>query len=307
MVFSTFTITYVPLLYRLGYNYELHVISAIIFVILSTLITLDVFKDRSENFNNIRMIKIIFTILIITILAEELLLNSVYAMYGFALSILGLISLPILAVWLSKGDNQLRIALESLTLVFATRVILSPFPTGFLNISTFLPTIYILILISLTLYLTYRKIPTKNIRLSIGKYDIKLQAIIGFGAGVFIGITEYFILKPQPIIVSTNLIQTLAYIVIVPATMVGIAEELLFRGLIQSSLERIMPTWQAIGITSIIFGLMHIGWMNPLEILLAYGAGLVFGYLTVITDSLTAPIMAHALGNLVLYTIALHL
>jgi membrane protease YdiL (CAAX protease family) len=307
VIFSTFAITYITLITALGYNYELHIISTIIFTILSVIITLKIFRDKPENFNNITKTKIILTILTIIVLAEELLLNSIYATYGFALSILGLILLPVLAVSLSRNNEQLRTALEAIAFIFATRVTLSPFPTGTLNISTFLPTIYTLILISLVLYLTYRKIPAKDVRLSTGKYSIKLQLTAGFGTGIFIGITEYFILKPQPIIISTSPIQTLAYIIIVPATMVGIAEELLFRGLIQSSLERIMPTWQAIGITSIMFGLMHIGWMNPLEVLLAYGAGITFGYLTVVTDSLTTPIIAHASGNIILYIIALQI
>jgi len=67
-----------------------------------------------------------------------------------------------------------------------------------------------------------------------------------------------------------------------------------------------MPVWQAIGISSVMFGLMHVGWLNPLEVLLAYGAGVVFGYLATMTDSLIAPIIAHGFGNFVLYLIALY-
>jgi len=36
---------------------------------------------------------------------------------------------------------------------------------------------------------------------------------------------------------------------------VGVVEEFLFRGLLQGSLEKVMPVWQAIDLTSIIFGL----------------------------------------------------
>lgn len=97
----------------------------------------------------------------------------------------------------------------------------------------------------------------------------------------------------------------LAYILIVLVLMVGVVEEMLFRGLLQGSLERVLPHWQAIGVASMIFGLMHVGWMNPLEVLLAYGAGVVFGCLAVSTESLIAPIAAHGIGNLVLYLIAL--
>ncbi|MGC9069580.1 MAG: hypothetical protein ACP5IZ_11515, partial [Thermoprotei archaeon] len=128
VIFSTFAITYITLITALGYNYELHIISTIVFTIFSIIITLKIFRDKPENFNNITKTKIILTILTIIVLAEELLLNSIYATYGFALSILGLILLPVLAVSLSRNNEQLRTALEAIAFIFATRVTLSPFP-----------------------------------------------------------------------------------------------------------------------------------------------------------------------------------
>jgi membrane protease YdiL (CAAX protease family) len=128
---------------------------------------------------------------------------------------------------------------------------------------------------------------------------------VGVGAGVLVGLAEYFVLKPQPVLAGASLVQMLAYIVIVLAVMVGVVEELLFRGLLQTSLEKVVPRWQAIGVVAVMFGLMHVGWMNPLEVLLAYGAGVVFGYLATETDSLIAPITAHGFGNMFLYLVAL--
>jgi len=302
-VILSFTLAYVPLLFRLGYGYELHLVSTIVFTSLGVLITLFLFRGGSEGFRNEGKIRVVFGFLIFLVLVEELLLNSIFAVYGFALSILSLVLLPVLAVLLGRG--WLRMAVEAVALVFATRVVLSPFPSAFLSLSTFLPTIYVLILAALVLYLTYRRVQARTVRISRGKRSLAVQIGAGSGIGLALGIVEYFVLKPKPIIVGASFLQTVVYILIVLVVMVGVVEELLFRGLFQTSLERVMPAWQAIGVVSVIFGLMHIGWMNPLEVLLAYGAGVAFGCMAVATDSLIAPITAHGFGNLVLYLIAL--
>ena len=192
-------------------------------------------------------------------------------------------------------------------MIFASRVVLSPFPIDFLNLSIFLPIIYTLNLTGLVLYVTYRKVSTRDIRLSMGKLGVGLQLLVGLMVGVVLGVVEYLILRPEPVLTGVSLLQMFAYVGIVLAVMVGVVEETLFRGLLQTSLEKVIPSWQAIGLSSLMFGLMHVGWMNPLEVLLAYGAGVIFGYLATVTDSLIAPIVAHGSGNFVLYLIALYL
>lgn len=300
-VFLLFIPAYIALLFRLGSTYELHVTSTIIFTALSVLFVLGMFNWKSEKFESNGKLAIIFGVLVFMVLFEELLLNSTLAMYGLALSIAGLVCLPVLAVFLSGSNTWLRVAIDAVALIFATRVVLSPFPVGFVGMSIFLPTIYTLILVTIILYSVYRGISARDLRLPAGKRRISLQLCMGAATGVAIGLIEYFILRPSPLLSGASLVQMIAYIVIAPVIMVGIVEELLFRGLLQGSLEKITSRWQAIGISSIIFGLMHIGWMNPLEVLFAYGAAVVFGYIATVTDSLIAPITAHALGNFVLY------
>lgn len=297
---------YVSLLFSLGYSYELHVVSTIVFASLGVLVTLGLFGGGSGGFEGVGRVRVVFGVLVGVLLLEELLLNSVFAVYGLALSILGLVLLPVLAVVLGRDNGWLRVALEAVALIFATRVVLSPFPLGFSSLPSFLPTIYTLILVALVLYLTCRRIAASEIRISLGRCGVCFQVGGGLGVGAILGFIEYFVLRPEPILVGVGFVQMVAYVVIVLAVMVGVMEELLFRGLLQGSLERVMPRWQAIGVASVMFELMHVGWMNPLEVLLAYGAGVVFGYLAAVTDSLIAPVTAHGFGNIVLYLIALY-
>jgi len=329
-----FAVAYVLLLSSLGYVYELHVVSTIVFTSLGVGVTLGLLRRRvggsrhvyvsgsgqsvyvRESGGKARPVEVIeygtgrmyafLTVMVAVVLAEELLLNSVYAVYGLVLAILGFLSLPVFAVVLGKRNDWFRAAVEAVALVFATRVVLSPFPSGFLSLSLFLPSIYTLILMGVVVYLAYRGVSARNVRISLGRYPLRLQLGVGLGIGSVLGSIEYFVLRPQPILQDVSLLQILAYTVIVMMVFVGVTEEFLFRGLLQASLERAMPAWQAIGVTSVIFGLMHIGWFNPLEVLLAYSAGVVFGYMATVTDSLIAPITAHGFGNVVLYLIALY-
>jgi membrane protease YdiL (CAAX protease family)/SAM-dependent methyltransferase len=252
-----------------------------------------------------RFVRLLFALLTLLFLSEELLLNSPLALYGLSSSIIGFLGLPVLGILMDPENGWLRKAIEASALILATRVVLTPFPMGFLSLPAFLPAIYTLILSGLTIYIAYRRIEAGDVRLSKGKKSLGFQAAVGMASGSLVGIAEFFILKPSPILPGASLAETMAYAAIVLGLMVGFVEELMFRGLLQASLERLLPPWQAIGATSVIFGLMHVGWMNPLEVLLAYGAGIVFGYLAKATGSLVAPMFAHGFGNLVLYLIAL--
>jgi len=238
------------------------------------------------------------------VLVEELLLNSTHAGLGLALALLAMLSLPLSGVVLSKGDSRMQRFLEISGIVFANRVVLSPFPTSFLTSSILLPAIYTLVLIACILYIAYRKIDLNYVGLVKGETPLLPQILVGLLTGYLLGFIEYFVLRPTPI-TTMNLTQTLVYLVIVMMVFVGITEEFLFRGLLQRSLEEIVPPWQAIGIASLTFALMHLGWLNPIEIVFAYAAGVVFGLMFHKTRSLIAPIVAHGFGNVILYTIVL--
>jgi membrane protease YdiL (CAAX protease family) len=75
----------------------------------------------------------------------------------------------------------------------------------------------------------------------------------------------------------------------------GIGEELLFRGLIQAGLSRLMGEYGpliALIATSALFGICH--WLNTTYALLAMIAGAYFGVLLLATDNILTPIVAHA-------------
>ena len=88
---------------------------------------------------------------------------------------------------------------------------------------------------------------------------------------------------------ETGLIPALAVAVSAP-----LAEELVFRGIIQSRLERAMPVWSAVVLQAALFGLIH---GTPVQIGYAFVMGLLFGYIRHRTGSILPTIAAHAAFN----------
>jgi membrane protease YdiL (CAAX protease family) len=76
----------------------------------------------------------------------------------------------------------------------------------------------------------------------------------------------------------------------------GLGEELLFRGLAQAGLSRLIGGeyggWFALAIASVLFGVCH--WLDTTYAVLAMLAGVYFGLLLLLSGNLWTPIVAHA-------------
>lgn len=73
-------------------------------------------------------------------------------------------------------------------------------------------------------------------------------------------------------------------------------EEILCRGLILSTLKKVMPKWYAIVISASIFGIIH---GNPIQFIYATSIGILLGWLYTKYDSIFAPMLCHLAFNLV--------
>jgi len=289
--------SYYALLALVGYSYELLFFSSVVFVATGLLMLF------FSGFRGSLVVGLLHLVVVLA-LVEEVLLNSALAWYGLALAFLGFALFPIVGVlFTGKGEN-VRVVFEVCGLLFATRIVFSPFPILLLESAAFLPVVYTLIMSAVVLYVWFRRIPLGKIGFSRGLVGLSFQVLAGVLVGVVLGLVENFVLNPQPINVGPSLVSNLVYLVVTMMVFVGFTEELLFRGLLQGYTAELMPKWQAVHLTSLVFALFHIGWLNPLEVVFAYGAGVVFGYLLIKTGGLTAPVVAHGFGNIVLYVVA---
>jgi uncharacterized protein len=96
------------------------------------------------------------------------------------------------------------------------------------------------------------------------------------------------------VLVHSDSLPELFFVIFVVAIVPAIAEEFLFRGLIQSTFNRIMPPMVAAMLAGIIFGLYHV---NPFEVLPLVGLGIFFGILRYRSQSLVVPMAAHFFNN----------
>lgn len=95
-------------------------------------------------------------------------------------------------------------------------------------------------------------------------------------------------------LVSAQSIPELAFVVLVVAIVPAIVEELLFRGVIQRTFERITTPLGAAVVTGIIFGLFH---FNPFAVVPLIGLGCYFGFLRMRSRSIVLSMTAHLLNN----------
>ena len=83
----------------------------------------------------------------------------------------------------------------------------------------------------------------------------------------------------------------------VASLLAGVGEELLFRGLIQGGLADLAGIGTALIATSVLFGALH--WVTNTYAVLATAAGGYLGALFVLSGDLVAPIVTHAVYDMV--------
>lgn len=92
-------------------------------------------------------------------------------------------------------------------------------------------------------------------------------------AAIFIGFTlgqaEAFIVQATPLIPDLSLVNILL-LAAVMIFFVGFTEELLFRSVLQTSLEEVFGSWNGLILSSLIFGLMNFGYGALYEIFYAF-------------------------------------
>ena len=100
--------------------------------------------------------------------------------------------------------------------------------------------------------------------------------------------------------------ELLAEIIISAVILAPLLEELVFRGLFQTSLVRVFRgmRWPALLIASAVFAVIHWSVVPWHGILPLFALGLVFGYIYERTGSLLTPIIAHAVFNALNVTMA---
>jgi membrane protease YdiL (CAAX protease family) len=84
--------------------------------------------------------------------------------------------------------------------------------------------------------------------------------------------------------------------VLVIGFLAGTAEEVFFRGYMQTALRQRWRPLPSVAVTSLCFGLLHLEWIHAA---LAFGLGLYLGYLVELTGSTLPSVVCHVVNNAV--------
>ena len=95
-------------------------------------------------------------------------------------------------------------------------------------------------------------------------------------------------------LIGSSSVPELLWVITVVALIPALAEELMFRGLIQRSMEKSFSPLKSILITGFIFGAYH---MNPFSFIPLVVIGIYLGFILIRSGSIWVPILSHFVNN----------
>ncbi len=158
--------------------------------------------------------------------------------------------------------------------------------------------IYVPMTIPATIISIHQKIPGEKTADLLKKMRIYLPFSVL--AGLIFAEVEYSITQPSPLIPDLSPVNLLLLMIIM-IFVVGLVEEFIFRGIIQTRLEESLGPAGGILLASLLFGIMHSSYGTPYEMAYTFLVGGVLGYFFYRTKSLSFVVMIHGFINVFLF------
>ena len=257
-------------------------------------------SSRSEP----RVTTAVVVVTLAVIAAAELLTTYVSPLTGIALHALLLSALMIAGgTWEERpasqtpGVNRFLYALTLVPLIriFSLSMPLISFDQPYWYIMASLPLSAAILVVMAALGLSPRAVG-----ISLGRRLYLQPPIIALGFGL--GIAEYYILRPEPLIGELTLREfVVPALILLAAT--GFLEELLFRGVLQRTAASTLGPAFGVIYVSAVFALLHIGYRSALDMAFVFGIALIYGWAVSKTGSIIGVSLSHGLTNIVLFLV----
>jgi membrane protease YdiL (CAAX protease family) len=199
--------------------------------------------------------------------------------------------------------NDIRKIYQALLLLTIFRLVNFSMPVFFeRNLYSFV-FIYAPLAIPITFATIHQKVVYEKKRDTLRRIWIYLP--LSVLVGLAFGQAEYTIIGAReliPDLSSTNLL----ILIIIMVFIVGLAEELIFRSILQTSLEEFFGPAGGIFLASLLFGIMHSTYGTPYEMVYTFLVGGFLGYLFYRTRSLPLVVLIHGSMNVFLFGILPH-
>ncbi len=240
-------------------------------------------------------------IYLVVVLISEVLAATGSFEAGLAIHLFLLFLLIVHASAIAQSDALLSKLLAAMTLVPILRILSLTIPYWPFTIVQWYAIISVPLLAACASTIIALRLRLKDIGLSLSPpRRLPLQLLIGL-IGIPLGIVEFHILRPSPWLPDYgfgNL--ALAFIGLVCAT--GLAEELIFRGILQRCAVDLMGI---IGIVyiSVVFASLHISFLSVADIIFVFLVALLFAYIVHKTKMIIGVVVAHTMVNVILYLV----
>ncbi len=130
------------------------------------------------------------------------------------------------------------------------------------------------------------------------KWEYLLIAII---FGYLVANLEHFVLDNTALVRDLGPLD-LSKLFLVMVVFVGFGEELIFRGLLQSSVGEQHGKYVAVFVSALMFAIMHSGYQSVPYLVFVFGVGLALAYAYEITGSLGLVALMHGILNFFLFS-----
>lgn len=255
-----------------------------------------------------RKTETILTFILVLLFVEVLGLFADTAIFSLVVALVGAFVAATLP-YVADFASSLKASLQCFSLIFLTRVAVAVVPALILPPDLLLMTVYGVVLAICVFYILDRHLSPAMLGFRFSGFPV--QVFGGLGLGVVMGFTEFAILSSdikRYLLFEVFSVSNFVVVVIVMFLFVAFGEELLFRGLAQTSLQKdIGSPLTALTIVSLAFAVMHLGYVTGpekiLEIVYVFVAATIIGYVFMKSRSLVFPVIAHGVANTILFGI----
>jgi len=201
-------------------------------------------------------------------------------------------------------NSEIRKTYQALMLLPLLRLVSISMPIFFETTLYSVFFIYIPLAVLAMIAISQQQLTREEIGMNFGRIWLyfPLSILISFGLSV----GEYKVIQTDyliPYLSSLNLLK----LTLIMVFFVGLVEELIFRSVLQTRLNKIFGAWGGILLSSLLFGIMHSGYGTFYEILYISFTGVIIGYMFNKTQSLPLVTLVHGFVNVFLFGFIPHL
>lgn len=211
----------------------------------------------------------------------------------------GIILVGLLVQSVFAPRDEQRNLIVALSMVPLVRIMSLSMPLSILPQIFWYPIIYFPLLVATVIIIRF--VDLNRVDVGLVTRGLPLQILIGLVTGFIFGVSEYFILRPEPFIAEFSFRHVIVPFIVLTLT-TGFVEELMFRGVLQRLAEPVMGTWGIIFV-SLIFAVLHVGFYSVIDVAFVFVVALAYGLIVKKTGSLVGVTLSHGIANGILFLI----